>query len=269
MRYRYTYRLVLDIFSMVLVGNTVNYYKITVAYDGTDYCGWQLQPDEPTIVQALQNTFHKVFACDVVIVGASRTDAGVHALGQVAVCRTQLDIDAQQLLWAWNNRLPQDIAICSCERVDERFHPQRNVAQKTYRYYFCCDRPLPMTSRYRWYVRKKPNMAKLNDCLRVFIGKHDFRSFCTGTDMGEDTVRTIDAIKLYKDGSERAYCIEVKGPAFMRYMVRRIVGASITVAAKPHLQVDYIREILQAKNPLHTLPTAPAQGLVLLSIVYK
>lgn len=247
----------------------VNYYKITVAYDGTDYCGWQLQPDQPTIVQALQNTFHKVFACGVTIVGASRTDAGVHALGQVAVCRTELDLEADQLLWAWSNRLPHDIVICSCDRVDEMFHPQRNVLQKTYHYYFCCERPLPMVSRYRWYVRKNPNIAKLNDCLQVFVGKYDFRSFCTGTDMGEDTVRTIDAIKLSYDECKHAYCIEVRGPAFMRYMIRRIVGASMTVAAKPHFQVNYICDILQAKNPLHTLPTAPALGLVLQSIVYK
>jgi tRNA pseudouridine38-40 synthase len=132
----------------------LNYYKIIVAYDGTDYCGWQLQPNEPTIVQALQKTFYRVFACNATIVGASRTDSGVHALGQVAVCRTDLDLDAQQLVWAWSNRLPGDIVIRSCERVDETFHPQHNVLQKTYHYYFCCERPLPMDSRYRWYVLK-------------------------------------------------------------------------------------------------------------------
>ena len=247
----------------------MNYYKCTVAYDGTDYFGWQLQPDRPTVVQALQHTFKKVFKSDVVIVGASRTDAGVHALGQVALCRTELDIDAQQLLWAWNNRLPKDIMTRSCERVDETFHPQRNVLQKTYKYYFCCERSLPMASRYRWYVRKEPDYEKLHACLQVFVGTHDFRSFCTGDDMGDDTVRTIDAISVQYIELENAYCIEVQGPAFLRYMIRRIVGASMTVAARRHLPVDYLHEVLKARDPLQQLPTAPAQGLVLQSIIYR
>ena len=247
----------------------MNYYKFTVAYDGTDYFGWQLQPDRPTVTQALQDTFKKVFLCDATIVGASRTDAGVHALGQVAVCRTDLELDAEQLLWAWNNRLPKDIMIRSCERVDQTFHPQRDVLQKTYRYYFCCERPLPMTSRYRWFVRKEPDYEKLGACLNVFVGTHDFRSFCTGDDMGDDTVRTIDAINLNFIECENAYCIEVQGPSFLRYMIRRIVGAGMTVAGRRHLQVDYIHELLIARDPLQKLPTAPAQGLVLQSILYR
>jgi tRNA pseudouridine38-40 synthase len=247
----------------------VNYYRCTIAYDGTDYFGWQFQPDRITVVQTLQQTFHKVFHCDASIVGASRTDAGVHALGQVAVCRTELDIDVRHIMWAWNNRLPHDIMIRSCERVDDNFHPQRNVLQKTYRYYFCCERPLPQVSRYRWYVRKKPDMLKLQKCLDIFVGTHDFRSFCTGDDMGTDTVRTINSITLNYIEYESVFCIEVCGASFLRYMIRRIVGASLIVAASHHLQVDYIRQVLHACNPLQKLPTAPAQGLVLQSIVYK
>lgn len=247
----------------------VNYYKCIIAYDGTDYFGWQIQPDRPTIVHALQDSFKKVFKTDAIIVGASRTDAGVHALGQVAVCRTELDIEAQQLLWAWNNRLQKDVMVRSCQKVDETFHPQRNVQQKTYRYYFCCERPLPMAQRYRWHVQKQPNIDKLQDCLNIFIGTHDFRSFCTGDDMGEDTTRTIDSINVNFIEQEDAYCIEVKGPSFLRYMIRRIVGASITVAGRDHLAVNYLYNVLIEQNPLQTLPTAPAQGLVLDSIIYK
>lgn len=247
----------------------MNYYKCIVAYDGTDYFGWQLQPDRPTVVYALQHAFNTVFKCDTIIVGASRTDAGVHALGQVALCRTELDIDAQHLMWAWNNKLPKNILIRSCERVSENFHPQRNVLQKTYRYYFCCECPLPILSRYRWFVRNALDIEKLQSCLSLFIGTHDFRSFCTGHDMGDDTIRTIDAIDLGFLESESAYCIEVKGPSFLRYMIRRIIGASMTVAGRQHLQVDYVYKVLLAKNPLQQLPTAPAQGLVLQSIIYR
>ena len=247
----------------------MNFYKCTIAYDGTDYCGWQLQPDHPTVVQKLQQSYKKVFHCDVTIVGASRTDAGVHALGQVAVCRTELDIDAQQLMWAWNNRLSHDSMIRSSEQVDESLHPQRNVAQKIYKYFFCCERPLPMNSRYRWYVRKKPDTIKLQKCLDLFVGTHDFRSFCTGDDMGTDTIRTIDSIKLDYSESEQLFCIEVRGASFLRYMIRRIVGASMTVAASHHLSVDYIYKVMAACNPLQKLPTAPPQGLFLWSIEYK
>ena len=247
----------------------MNYYKCIVAYDGTDYFGWQFQPDRPTVVQALQDTFKEVFKSDAIIVGASRTDAGVHALGQVAVCRTELDMDAQHLMWAWNNRLQKDIMICSCERVDRTFHPQRSVLQKTYHYYFCLERPLPMASRFRWYVRKEPDIEKLRVCLNVFVGTHDFRSFCTGDDMGDDTIRTIDSINLNFVGCEQAYCIEVQGPSFLRYMIRRIVGASVTIASRCHVQIDYLHEVLMARDPLQQLPTAPAQGLILQSIFYR
>jgi tRNA pseudouridine38-40 synthase len=247
----------------------VNYYKTTIAYDGTDYCGWQMQPDCPTVTQILQSTFYKVFGTKATIVGASRTDAGVHALGQVAVCRTELDLDPQKIMWAWNNRLRSDVMIRSCERVDNSFHPQRSVLQKTYVYHFSCTRPLPHKARYCWYVRRKIDVEKLKECLNIFVGTHNFRSFCTGDDMGDDTVRTVDSIDICYSEKEDIYSIEVKGKSFLRYMIRRMVGASLYVASHTYLPVDYIRTVLQACNPEHQLPTAPALGLFLNSIRYN
>jgi tRNA pseudouridine38-40 synthase len=246
----------------------VHHYKCIIAYDGTDYCGWQLQPHCPTITQELQSTFFKVFGCEVVIIGASRTDAGVHALGQVALCRTGLLIDPAKLMWAWNNRLCSDIVVRSCEYADRYFHPRKNVLQKTYVYQFSCNRPLPDKARYCWYVRRKVDMEKLRECLQLFVGTHDFRSFCTGDEMGSDTVRTIDSIEIRSSGDSHMYSIEVKGKSFLRYMVRRMVGASLYIASHVHIPVEYVRVILQACNPEHQLPAAPALGLSLNLISY-
>lgn len=247
----------------------MNYYKCILAYDGTDYHGWQMQPDEPTVAQVLHKTFTKVFGLDASIVGASRTDSGVHALGQVVLLKTELDLEATKLFFAWNNRLPADILIRSIERVSEDFHPQRHVEQKTYWYHFFPERPLPFFARYGYYVRTMPNLDKLNESLQIFVGTHDFRSFCTGDDMGPNTVRTIDEINVTYIKRFKAYRIEVKGPGFLRYMIRRIVGASLISGQKDYFPLEYLCEVLLAKNPLHTLPTAPAHGLVLYKINYK
>jgi len=247
----------------------VNHYKCIIAYDGTDYCGWQMQPNCPTVTQTLQSTFYAVFGVEATIIGASRTDAGVHALGQVAVCRTELTLDPKKLMWAWNNRLKSSVMIRSCDCVEDSFHPQKNVFQKTYTYHFSCNRPLPHKARYCSYIRKKIDIEKLKACLSIFIGTHNFRSFCTGDDMGDDTVRTVDSIEVYYSQDEDTYCIEVKGKSFLRYMIRRMVGASLYVASHTCLPVDYICTVLLACNPEHQLPTAPAHGLFLKSIRYN
>ncbi len=135
----------------------MNCYKLTIAYDGTDYFGWQEQKDKPSISQALIKAFDFVFERDVLLLGASRTDAGVHAMGQVARCKTNLAIDSQTLRWAWNNVLPADIMIRSLKLVNPSFHPYYNVQQKIYYYHFFLDRPLPLVQRYGWYYPYKIN----------------------------------------------------------------------------------------------------------------
>ncbi len=243
-------------------------YRAIVSYDGTDYYGWQLQPDRPTVTGALQDSFRDVFGASPSIVGASRTDAGVHALGQVALIRSFLDIAPDRLLIAWHNTLPTALSIRSLERTTETFHPQRDVASKTYWYHFFIKRPVPLIARYGWLPPMTPDIAKLRECLSVFCGTHDFRSFCTGNDMGDNTVREISSIELIFLPAYNAYRIIVKGPRFMRYMIRRIVGASILVASKHHLDVHYLCRALCERNPRQVLLTAPASGLVLQEVLY-
>lgn len=240
-----------------------------VSYDGTDYCGWQLQPDRPTITGVLQDTFLSVFDTSAIIVGASRTDSGVHALGQVCVCRTELDIEPERIMSALNNRLPSDIVIRSVSNADESYHPQRKVVQKVYWYHFFLERPLPLAQRYGWYYRYPVNLEKLQKCLQIFHGTHNFRSFCTGNERGEDTIRAIDAITLEYLPCFGVYRIEVRGKSFLRYMIRRIVGAALEVASRPELECADIERVLAANNPAHALPKAPAKGLVLSEIIYQ
>lgn len=243
-------------------------YKLLIAYDGTDYHGWQVQPDEVTVAGVLQNRFKKVFGHEIHLTGASRTDAGVHALGQVATLNTDIVIEPQKLCSAWNGRLPADIRIRSAYVVPDTFHPQRNVATKIYWYHVFTERPLPGFARYGYWYRFPIDMHKLQAGLQLFVGTHDFRSFCTG-DEQESTVRSVAAIRVVFSPHYRAYRIEVEGPGFLRYMIRRMVGAALYVAAHPTMPITEIASILAARNPLHTLPSAPAHGLVLRKIIYQ
>jgi tRNA pseudouridine38-40 synthase len=268
-------------------------YKMTVAYDGTDYHGWQIQEGLPTIVSTLQQTFKKVFHQEITIVGASRTDTGVHALGQVASFVTDLNITPQALRSAWNNLLPPSILIRNLEVAEELysqranevdqpfsvdeprsadrrgFHPQRNVLQKTYRYYFFTHRPLPQYARYGWHVRYPIDFEKLNKALQVFVGTHDFRAFCTvAPDDPRDTVRTIDAIEMKYVRRTRVYYIEVRGKSFLHFMIRRIVGACIQVSYLKEVPISELVKALASKDPRTSFLKAPACGLVLRKIEY-
>ena len=247
----------------------MNRYKLTIAYDGTNYFGWQDQPQVPTVSAVMQSTFKKVFGRSVIVLGASRTDTGVHAMGQVALVRTDLAITPEKLRWAWNNALPSDIIIRSLVPAPELFHPFYNVVQKTYYYHFFPQRPLPFVQRYGWHYRAGIDIDKLSQVLSVFEGTHDFRSFCTGDEMGENTVRTVDSIELEYLRRYGVYRVTVKGKAFLRHMIRRLVGAGLAVAARSDWDVDYVQKIMAAKDANNELPTAAAQGLLLYKIIYK
>lgn len=244
-------------------------YKLTIAYDGTSYFGWQVQEHKPSIAKALNNAFKKVFKKDIKVLGASRTDAGVHALGQVARIKTDLAMPAEKLQWAWNNALPADISIYSLAQVEDTFNPFCNVAQKIYYYHFFIERPSPFIQRYGYFYPYPLDLELLRTALQVFVGTHDFASFRSSEDQRENTIRTIDAITLDYLPRYKAYRISVIGQKFLRHMIRRIVGASLHVATKGENALLGLKKIIDARNPAHTLPNAPAQGLILRKIIYN
>jgi len=243
-------------------------YRLLIAYEGTNYCGWQYQPNKPTIVGTLKDVFAEVFKKDVYILGASRTDAGVHALGQVALVTASLNLDPEILRRAWNGRLPSSISIRALEYAPKEFYPFAHVYEKTYYYHFFTKRPLPFIARYGALGPYRFDYGRLQEALSVFIGTHDFRSFCASGEI-ENTVRTITHISLEHIKRYDIYRITVKGPGFLRYMIRRIVGASLEYASDPDCLISELTDALQACNPQQKFLTAPPQGLMLRKIQYK
>jgi tRNA pseudouridine38-40 synthase len=244
-------------------------FKIIVAYDGTDYYGWQAQKLPPTIAQTLQNVFLKVFNKKISFRVASRTDAGVHAQGQVATFSVDLDVEAQTMMRAWNNLLPQAIVIRSITQVPLGYNPHKHVIGKTYWYHVFVERPLPFHARYGWYYPYRFDSDKVLRCLKTFLGTHDFRAFSTGDDRGDDTIRTINNVDFTFVPEMNAYKIAITGPKFLHYMVRRMVGACLHIARHESMHEDLIKKVLQDRNPDHILPNAPAQGLTLYTIEYS
>ncbi len=245
----------------------MTYYKIVVAYDGTNYHGWQFQPNATTVSQVLADAFSAVFFKKVSILGASRTDTGVHAYGQVAIVQSPIHIDAVILRRAWSKALPSDIVIKSVEKLNSLIHPHDGVIQKTYIYHFFTERPMPFVQRYGWFIHRPIDLDVLRSALNVFVGTHDFRSFCSGDDL-QDTVKTIDSVDVFYVADWNAYRIEIKGKSFLRYMVRRIVGACLEIASRKHLSLNHLISVFKQTNPCHTLPNAPAKGLILERIEY-
>ena len=243
----------------------IKQYKMIIAYDGTDFAGWLRQPNRPCVVQTIEDVFCAVYKKKIHILGASKTDAGVHALGQVARFKTDLDIDAQKMRWAWNKALPESIKIISLEQAEE-FHPHYNVKSKTYWYHFSSEKIAPFLARYGWHYRMPFDQDKLAQSLQLFAGTHDFEQFYTGNDR-DNTVRTILSISLEFLPEFNAYRIEVVGEKFLHHMVRRMVGAALHVAAGKATLHD-IQSALEKSATVHLLPTAPAKGLLLHSILF-
>ncbi|MBU4269608.1 tRNA pseudouridine(38-40) synthase TruA [Candidatus Dependentiae bacterium] len=247
-------------------------YKITIAYDGTDFCGWQHQPGDLTIQSVLKKTFEHAFLVPVDILGASRTDSGVHAIGAVARVKTDLVLDPQILMESWNRLLPKSILIRNIKVADNNFHPFYNVSHKTYYYQLFLKRPLPFISRFGWYYNfiDHVNIQKFQAALNLYIGKHDFASFCKQDKSdNRSTIRTIDKIVVRKIKKLNILRIEITGKSFLRYQIRRMIGYALDLARQDHLSLSYLEGLL--KNPDHKqiLLKADACGLILRRVVYK
>ena len=243
-------------------------YKIIAAYDGTGYAGWQRQEEQRTVAGTLEHTFQKVFGHEIKMLAASRTDAGVHARGQVAAFDTHLTIDPAAMLVAWNGKLPAGITIRSIEPCETTFNPRYHVAQKTYHYNFFLESPLPFFERYGWHVRHPVDLEKLHACLQTFVGTHDFSSFAT-VDGTKNPISTIHAVEVSFDSVRRMHTITIKGPSFLRFMIRRIVGACIDTASRKEVSPTFLADVLVQKDPRNAFFCAPAHGLILDTIEYK
>jgi len=243
-------------------------FVMTVSYDGTNYCGWQRQNQQPTVAGVLEQTFFKTFGQEITVIGVSRTDAGVHARGQVATFVTEVSLDVHKIKFAWNNQLPATVLILSLAPVSYSYNPFLHVEKKIYLYTIFLQRPLPFVCRYGWYVHMPLAQKDLQEALSLFVGTHDFRSFSTGDERGEDTVRTIDSIVVEQVAEGTELRVIVTGQKFLRHMIRRIIGAAVDVVVK-QISLDVLKKALLEKNAHQQFFNAPPQGLVLYSIEYK
>lgn len=244
-------------------------YRLLVAYDGTAFNGWQKQPKLPSVEGALGQVFYAAFKVPATILGASRTDAGVHALGQVVRLKTDLAISSEKLMFVCNNSLPPDILVRKADLVADDYCPHQGVAKKIYYYHIFPQKPMPYVARYGWHYPRSFDVELFRKALNIFVGEHDFRSFCSVEDRHENMVRTVESIEVMYLKKFNIYRVTVVGEKFLRHMIRRLVGAAITVATqKSGYTIENLKTVLHTKNPHHTLPNAPGHGLMLARIIY-
>lgn len=239
---------------------------LIVAYDGTGYHGWQIQPNGITIESELNRHLSDLFHEEIQVVGASRTDAGVHASGNAAVFTTNARMPAEKVSYALNQRLPEDIRIQDSFEVALQFHPRHCESLKTYEYVIWNARfPNPLERLYSHFTYRKLDEKKMERAASYLVGEHDFKSFCSTKTEAESTVRTIYSLKVAKTGNRLV--ITVTGNGFLYNMVRIIAGTLIEVGSGC-MEPEALPQILEAKSRESAGPTAPAKGLRLVKIEY-
>ena len=241
--------------------------KLVVAYDGTNYHGWQVQDNGITIEEVLNRTLSELVQEDIKVIGASRTDAGVHACGNVAVFDTESRIPGDKFSFALNQRLPEDIRIQNSCEVDADFHPRYADTVKTYEYNILNRRfELPSKRLYAAFCYYPMDIERMNQAAAYLVGEHDFKSFCSAGAQVQTTVRTIYAVNVTKD--DDMVHIRITGNGFLYNMVRIIAGTLMQVGTGL-MEPEQVKEILEARDRSKAGPTAVAKGLTLVEIRYE
>lgn len=239
-------------------------YKVVLAYDGTDFNGWQRQPDARTVQGVLEEAVRKVTQKKTVVHGAGRTDAGVHALGQVASFRGVFKLKDDVLLRALNAVLPADIRIFSLEEAPPGFHARKSARSKLYRYRIVhAPQASPLDRRYVLHWPYPLDVRAMRQAARMFVRRDDFTAFSSNRD--RTPVRTVRRSELRRTGPELVYTIEAEG--FLRYMVRTIVGTLLEVG-RGRIAPAQVEEIFRRKDRGLAGPTAAAKGLTLVRVDY-
>lgn len=262
----------------------MHYHRAVIAYKGSNFFGWQdlgTSEDKPTV----QATIHRVLTkiCkyqDCVVAGASRTDAGVHAQGQVAKFTLPIEIESEKLLQGMNSLLPADIRILKCESCSHKFNPNRDSTSKKYHYYFCTD-PISdpvlndivvhLVAGKRGHATNAIDMSAIKQACALFVGEHDFYSFAARDANIGSTVRTVVSCQIvsaeFSGFSSAIYCLQIEGNGFLKQMIRYIVGALFEVG-RGTVGVEQIREALAVRQAQKLSPRAKSLGLHLMEVCY-
>ncbi len=240
--------------------------KLVVAYEGTNYCGWQIQPNGITIEQVLNETLSSLLGEEITVTGASRTDAGVHSLGNVAVFETHTKMPAEKISFALNQRLPEDIVVQESCQVPEDFHPRFSKSRKTYEYRILnCRFRQPLERRTSYFYHYSLDVSAMQKAAAYLVGEHDFTSFASVHAQTNTYVRMIYALDVVREGD--MIRIRVQGNGFLYNMVRIIAGTLIQVGAGIKKPED-MESILAGKDRELAGPTAPAHGLTMIGLEY-
>lgn len=241
--------------------------RLKVAYDGTGYHGWQLQKNAVTIESELNRCLSELFGEEIQVTGASRTDAGVHALENIAVFDTTSLMSAGKISYALNQRLPEDIRIQKSEETACDWHPRRCKSRKTYEYrIYRAQFPMPVKRLYALFTYYKLDVNHMKKAAAYLEGEHDFKSFCQTKAQVESTVRTLYSVQVEEQGQDLV--IRVCGNGFLYNMVRIIVGTLLEVG-QGRRTPESITEILAARDRAAAGPTAPAHGLTLVRYEFE
>ena len=237
---------------------------LKVAYDGTNYSGWQWQPNGITIEEVLNRELSRLLKEEIHVRGTSRTDAGVHALGNLCIFDTETRIPAEKICYAINYSLPEDIVVQDSCEVPMNYHPRKCVSVKTYEYTISRGRfPNPLNRRYAYAYYMPMDLEKMREAAAYLVGEHDFKSFCSKRTEVESTVRTILGIDIREEGDR--VILRIRGTGFLYNMVRIIVGTLLDVGRGVY-PPEHVREILEAQDRAAAGRKVPAEGLCLMEI---
>ena len=241
-------------------------YKMIIEYDGSRYYGWQRQPNQTTIQGKLESVLGVLAGRDVEVIGAGRTDGGVHAKGMVANVCLETELSPEEIRNYLNQYLPDDIAVLEVREASPRFHARYNAIGKTYQY-TCFDGDVKPVFDRKYYTRleEKPDVERMRRAAEVMQGEHDFRNFCVNPKMKKSTVRRVDRIEIVREGGYIRFTFH--GNGFLQNMVRIMVGTLLEVGCG-RMTVEQVEAVLANPDRQKAGPTAPAQGLCLVSVDY-
>ncbi|HJU04738.1 MAG TPA: tRNA pseudouridine(38-40) synthase TruA [Nitrospiraceae bacterium] len=242
-------------------------FKLTIEYDGTAYAGWQRQPDQPTIQAALEAALCRITGARISVIGAGRTDAGVHALGQVASFRTDRRMAPHEWMKALNAVLPSDISIRAADQAADDFHARHAARAKLYRYRILNRRERsPFEKGRAWHIRKRLDTDAMREAASPFVGRHDFSSF-QGPQAGtKDPMCHLQRLDITP--TQAILCLDIEADRFLKQMVRSLVGTLVEVGLGKRPS-HAMKDILIAKDRRAAGHTAPPHGLYLVRVVYS
>lgn len=239
---------------------------LRLMYDGTDFHGWQVQPNGITVQETLQNAVEQILGVRENVTGCSRTDSGVHARDFCCNIRTESDIDCYRFVGALNAVLPDSVCVKSCEEVDYDFHARYDSLGKRYVYrVWNANYKNPFLINYAWHYKNRLDASFLDEQAQAYVGTHDFSGFCSSGSSVEDTVRTVRSFSVERQGDEVLFTVEADG--FLYNMVRIMVGTLIEISEN-RIEKDKLADIIESKDRLKAGRTAPPQGLYLDKVFY-